>query len=358
MTSRRSILSLLAAAAALPAAAKVDIVHKTGLPDDREGVERERFIGKFDACSINAEYSVKDGLPIKKKWGDYFFGLSLGYSPKNGGWNRWDFLQVYVRTSAGLVNALEKSKPALFAGYSASGADFIAAEWEVEGGKRLKLRFAAFPSHPDWLFLRIGLSDLPIAKIVLHAYPGNAAVAEGRERHMATKERDWHLNVEAAEWRPSSPLALLYSRYVDDRFGNKLVFDPPSIGSVRVGRTSSGITLSCAPASGAEAATFALGYFADKTPDDQLTRFLGEDGDAIFDFLKSIDWNAVPKSEDFKSSVKIALDMGIDKKTIDEIARRYVDAAERRDIAEISTCTEEVGELRRRRVREGLAEFK
>ena len=358
MPARRAILVLLAAAASLSASAKVDVVRKTGLHDDRKGVSREQFICAFDACSLKAEYSLKGDSLVKEKWGDYFFGLSLGYSPKNGGWSRWDFLHVYVRTSSGVVNALEKSRPALFAGYSAGGADFLAAEWEVEAGKRLRLRFAAFPSHPDWLFLSVGPSDLPVARVVLSAYPGNAAAAEGRERHLATKERDWHLNVEAAEWRPQSPLALLYSKYVDDRFGNKLVFEPSCMDLIRVGRTSVGVSLYCMPAKGAETMTFALGYFAHKTPDDQLTRFLGEDGDAIYDFMKSIDWNAEPKSGDFKASVRIALDMGVDKKALNEIARRYLAAAGRRDIAEICACTDEVAELRRRRVRDGLAEFR
>ena len=86
---------------ALSASARVDVVHKTGLPAGRDGVEREKFLCGFDACSFNLEYSVRDGAVFREKWGDYFFGLHLGYSPKNGGWNMWEFLQVYVRTSAG-----------------------------------------------------------------------------------------------------------------------------------------------------------------------------------------------------------------------------------------------------------------
>ncbi len=358
MKGRARIAALLFSAAAISASARVDVVHKTGLPGGRDGVEREKFLCGFDACSLNLEYSIKDGAVFKEKWGDYFFGLHLGYSPKNGGWNMWEFLQVYVRTSAGLVNVLEKSRPALFIGYSAAGADFLAAEWELAEVGRLCLRFAAFPSHRDWLFLRVDCSAAPVERIILSAYPGNAAVPEGRERHIATKERDWCLNAESAEIvRPASPLALLYSRYVDDRFGNKLVFEPTALSSVRVGRTKSCVSLCCVPAKGAAAATFALGYFAHRTPDDQLTRFLGEDGDAIYDFMKAIDWDAEPKSDDFKAAVRIALGIGVDRGTLNAIARRYLDAAKRRDIAMISECAAEVNQLRRARVRDGLAEF-
>lgn len=351
------MIAVAALFAALSAAAKVGVVHKASLPDKRDGVSRERFLASFDACSLSAEYSVRDGAVLKEKWGDYFFKLGLGYSPKNGGWSIWDFLQVQVRTSAGVVNALEKSRPVVFTGYSAGGADFVAAEWETDPGKRLRLGFAAFASHPDWLFLRVDLTGADVVRVMLSAYPGNAAVPEGRERHIATKERDWCLNAEAAEWRPSTPLALLYSRYVDERFGNKLVFDPAAIESVRVGRTSGCVTLVCTPTKGARAATFALGYFAHKTPDDQLTRFLGEDGDAIYDFLKAVDWDAEPKSEDFRRSVRIALDMGIDRLALNTIARRYLSAAKVRDFAAISACAAEVEQLRRERVRGGLAEF-
>ena len=357
MSVRAAIVSLVAAAA-IPAAARVAAVHKTGLPDKRAGVVREQFLGSFDACSLKAEYSLRDDAVVKEKWGDYFFGLSLGYSPKNGGWSIWDFLHVYVRTSDGVVNALEKSRPALFVGYSAGGADFLAAEWEAGGGKRLRLRFATFPSHRDWLFLRVELSEVPVVRIALSAYPGNAAAHEGRERHLATKERDWRLNAETAEWRPRSPLALLYSRYFDERFGNKLVFDPSCVESIRAGRTSGCVTLNCIPAKGAAAATFALGYFAHKTPDDQLTRFLGEDGDAIYDFLGTVAWDAEPKSEDFKASVRIALNMGIDKRVLNGIAKRYLAAVKSRDFATISACAAEVEGLRAARTRDGLAEFK
>ena len=358
MSVRRYVLSSLLFAAAFSAVAKVDAVHKTGVADKRPGVVREQFLGKFENCSVEAEYSLKDGAVFKKVWGDYFFRLFLGYSPKNGSWNRWDFLQVFAKTEKGLKNVLEKSRPVTFVGYSAGGADFLAAEWETGEGKRLKLRFAAFPSHRDWLFLRVEFSDIPVARVCFSAYPGNAAAQEGRERHLATKERDWHLNVEGADFVPTSPLVLMYSRYFDDRFGNKLVFEPSQAGRVTCSRTSVGVTVQFMPAKGAEAGTFALGYFAHKSPEDQLTRFLGEDGDAIYDFMKAINWDAEPKSDDFKSSVRIALSMGIDRATLNGIVRRYLSAAKERDIATISKCVAEVEELRRNRVRDGLSEFR
>ena len=349
---------LALATLAATAVAKVDAVHKAGIADKRPGVVREQFLGNFENCSIKAEYSLKDGAVFKQKWGDYFFGLRLGYSPKNGGWSIWDFLQVYAKTGKGTVNVLERARPATFAGYSAGGADFLEAEWDTDAGGRLKLRFASFSSHRDWLFLRVDLKSAEVVRVCLSAYPGNAAVPEGRERHLATKERDWHLNIEGADFAPASPFALMYSRHVDERFGNKLVFEPSQASRVKCGRTTSGVTVQFLPAKDAGAAVFALGYFAHQTPDDQLTRFLGEDGDAIYDFMKAIDWNAKPDARDFKASVRIALSMGCDRKVVEGVVKRYVAAANDCDIATILACAAEVEELRRACARAGLDTFR
>ena len=86
MSVRVAVASLLASAVvALPAEARVDAVHKTGVDDKRPDVVHEHFFGNFDSCSVRAEYSLVDGAVFKKGWGDYFFRLFLGYSPKNGG---------------------------------------------------------------------------------------------------------------------------------------------------------------------------------------------------------------------------------------------------------------------------------
>ncbi|MBR2983403.1 MAG: hypothetical protein IKC80_09285 [Kiritimatiellae bacterium] len=341
--------------AVLRCEAKVDIVHKDNLSDKRAGMHREKFIAAFDKCSLFAEYTLEGDRIVKKAWGDHFFGLKLGYSPKNGGWSIWDFLNVHVRNAEGrTVDALSASRPSLFAGYSADGADFLAAEWLAPEGKRLKLLFASYPSHRDWLFVRVDLGGAKVERIDFNAYPGNAAVPEGRERHFATRENDWILNKEAASFKPASSSALLYSRYVDERFGNKIVFDERFIESVSVPKTASMISVRFKPAEDAEAAVFALGYFAHKEPSDQVTRFLGEEGDSIAGFLRAVDWDAEPKSDDFKLSVKIALLMGVERKRLEDVAKRYLKAVKVKDMETIAGCCGEVMELRRRKTAEEL----
>jgi hypothetical protein len=337
--------------AALPCAAKVDIVHKENLSDRRPGMHREKFIATFDRCSLFSEYTLEGERTVRKAWGDHFFGLRLGYSPKNGGWSIWDFLNVYVRNAEGrMVDALSASRPALFAGYSAGGADFLAAEWFAPDGRRLKLLFAAYPSHRDWLFVRVDLGGAKVERIDFNAYPGNAAVPEGRERHFATRENDWILNKEAASFMPASSSALLYSRYVDERFGNKIVFDERLIESVSVPKTASMISVRFKPAEDAEAAVFALGYFAHKEPSDQVTRFLGEEGDSIAGFLRAVHWDAEPKSDDFRLSVKIALLMGVERKRLESVTKRYLKAVKAKDMETIAGCCGEVSRMRRSKV--------
>ncbi len=355
--TRRSCIFVLLAAAAVLCEARIDVVHKTHLPDSRPGFSREKFIGTFDACSLFAEYTLQDGGIVRKRWGDYFFGLSLGYSPKNGGWNRWDFLRVMARTEKGLVNVLSESRPAVFFGYSANGADFLAGEWECAGGRRVKLRFAAFPSHRDWLFLKVDFGGVSVESVQLSAYPGNAAVPEGRERHLATKERDWLVNAGNVDFTPASPYILLYSRFIDDRFGNKIVYDTAPVKSVFMRKSVSALTAEFRPDAGASEMTFSLGYFAHRHPDDQLVRFLGEDGDAIYGFMKSIDWNALPGGDDFRMSVGIARSMGVSDKVLSPVVRRFAAARKARAVNEMYACAEEVLALRRQAVSEGLAAF-
>lgn len=342
------------ACAALSGVARIDVVHTAGLPDKRPGLTREKFVGTFDACRLFAEYTREGDRIFRKQWGDYFFGLSLGYSPKNGGWSKWDFLQVCVRTAKGVVNVLAESRPVLFFGYSVEGADFLVGEWACADGKRLRLRFAAYPSHRDWLFLKADFDGLAVESVSLCAYPGNAAVPEGRERHLATKERDWTLNAESADFTPASPFILLYSRYVDEPFGNKVVYDAAPVRSVYAHKTASGVSVRFRPKPAATSMAFALGFFAHEDPNDQRVRFLGEDGDAIHDFLCAVDWAAIPKSDDFRMSVGIAHRLGVPRAALEPVVRRFQAARKACDVVRIAACAEEVRQLRRQAVADGL----
>ena len=55
--------------AALPCAAKVDIVHKENLSDRRPGMHREKFIATFDRCSLFSEYTLEGERTVRKAQG-------------------------------------------------------------------------------------------------------------------------------------------------------------------------------------------------------------------------------------------------------------------------------------------------
>lgn len=345
--------------AAFACAAKIDVVRTAGLAGPRPGLTRERFGATFDACRLFAEYTKDGDALVRRQWGDYFFGLFLGPTPKNGGWSRWDFLQIQARTEKGVANVLSEATPEVFFGYSADGADFLVGEWACAGGRRLRLRFAAFPSHRDWLFLKVEFGGLAVEDVRLSAYPGNAGGAEGRERHLATKERDWTLNAESADYVPTSPFVLLYSRYVDQAFGNKIVYDVAPVRSVFSYKTGegAGVTVRFRPKADAASMTFALGFFSNGDPDGQRVRFLGEDGDAILGFLRAIDWDATPGAGDFRAMVGIARRLGVPRSALEPVAERFLAARKALDVAALASCAEEVSRLRRAAVVEGLRTF-
>lgn len=347
---RQALLAVVLTVAVADGFAAVQAVRKPLVSDPkRPGVSREIFFTQFDNASLNLEYVLRDGKIVHERWGDYFFGLQLGYSPRNGGWNRWDFLQVYAKTKQGEVNILKNSGPTLFTGYRVGGTDRVTMGWKTPDGGSVRLTLVSASAYKDWLFASLECEGLNLTRIELSAYPGNAAEQEGRERHFATKEKDWNLSVEAAEFVPQSSAALIYSRYFDERYGEKFVYDASSVARIRVGRASTSVGLRLIPKPDARRFAFALGHFADADPSDQLVRFIGEDADSVHDFLLGLDFKAMPEVREFRRVLSIALSMGVDKETLRAVKERYVKAAAAGDISMLSRCFDEVAELRRQK---------
>ena len=354
-----SFVAALAACAATTCAAHVEVVHQANVPDPgrRQGLTKEKFTAAFDACKFWLEYTIEDGKPVGRQWGDYFFGLNLGWAPGNGGWSRWCFMRVYGRSEKGPVRTFSMVRPKLFFGYSAEGADYVVAEWDEGEGKRFRLRFATFPSFRDWLFVRAEFDGFDLDRIGLVAYPGSVYGAQGRETHLMTRERDWTLNVEAADFEPATPLVMLGSRYFDERFGNKIVYDAAPVKSVFSGKSGGDVQVDFRPKEGAKSMSFALGYYADKEPEDQRVRFLGEDGDKVHDFLMAVDWEAAPKMDVFRKSVGVARELGVPLQELKPVVDRFKTARKACDVATVAACEAQVREMRAKAVAEGLVSF-
>lgn len=351
---KRIVLSALAAFAALSCAARVDVVHRTGLPDTakRQGLTREKFSGKFDNCGLNLEYTIESGTNVWRQWGDYFFGLDLG-----GRWNTWNFMKVFQKGEKGEFNLLSRTRPEVFFGYSAEGADFVVAEWAVGEGKRLRLRFASYPSHRDWLFAKVEFDGVDVRRVELSSYPGRIVPKEGRELHLTTKERDCSRASGKTEFAAESPLVLLTSRYASERTGGEIVYDVGRVETVSVPKCSGDVPVSFFPKKDATSMTFALGYFNDRDPDDHRARFFGEVGDIIHDFLRAVDWEAEPKTDDFKESVAIARSLGAPPAELKDVVGRFKAAHKAHDVATVAACEAEVRGMRAKAVAEGLGSF-
>jgi hypothetical protein len=348
-----------AALLSLPALrAGIDVVRAPLQPDARRPeltVDVCRMA--FDRCSLDFRYTLSEGKVCAKAWGDYFFGLRLGESPRNGGWSRWEFLRVYEKTARGTENVLSRSRPEVVLGYAAGGADRLVLEWATATG-RVRLRFAAFASHPEWLFGCVDLTEAPVARVEFSAYPGNAAAQEGRVRCLGMRGVEADLSARPFETRSwTLPAVLLFSRHFDTSFGNKLVFLREAVSCVSAPKTGTRVDLRLAPAPGAKRLTFALGSFAHRDPDDQIFRFLGEEADAIEAFLREIDWQAQPSSEAFRASVGIAARLGVARSVLSEIVSAYRKAAAARDYRGMTACGERVADLRRACVEKGLEAF-
>lgn len=361
--NKRSTITALAVFAAMACAARVDVVHQADLPDpDKRSGEvtkltKEKFSGKFDNCSIWLDYTLDGGKSVSRQWGDFFFGCSLGWGGHGPRWSPWGFIGVFRQTENGEANLLFKTRPETFFGYSAEGADFVVAEWVAGDGKRLRLRFATYPSHRDWLFVRVEFDGVDVKRVELSSYPGHVVPKEGRELHLTTKERDWTLASKGAEFAAASPLILQTSRCASETTGCKVVYDVEPVKTVTAPKCDGGIPVSFVPRKGAKAMTFALGYFADKEPDDQQVRFLGEDGDIIHKFLRGIDWEAAPSEGDFKASVAIALRLGVPRAELQPVVNRFKAARKACDVATVAACEAEVQKMRDDAVAAGLRAF-
>ena len=352
---KRIVLSVLAAFAALSCAAFVNVAHKTGLPDPdkRPGLTKERFSGTFENCKLWLEYTIEDGQSVWRKWGDYFFGLDLG----GGRWSTWGFMRVFRKAGKGEDNLLFLSRPEVFFGYSADGADFVVAEWDEGEGKRLRLRFASYPSHRDWLFARVDFDGVDVRRVEFSSYPGRVVPKEGRELHLTTRERDWSLAAGKTEFAAESPLVLLTSRYASERTGGKLVYDVGAVETVSAPRCDGAASVSFFPKKEAKSMTFALGYFADRDPDDLQARFFGEEGDMVHGFLRGVDWEAMPKADDFRASVAVARSLGVPAEGLKPVVDRFKAALKARDVATVAACEAQVREMRSAAVADGLRSF-
>lgn len=251
---------------------------------------------------------------ITDKYGDHFLGLDFGQPPKtNGGWDRWGFLRVRVRTANGVREAT--SYNLLGDAYVLNGDSshhVVAMRWpvgdqaatanqtiEAVGNNRANepaftLTLVEDTSMPHWLFIRVSV-DVPatLERIDLSCYPGNTAGPEARQRWVATPGNRYNLSDHTADLADVPDALAFYNRFGQPRDGCLLVNNPGALQSLRL-RGNNKVQAIFTPHANERAAVFALGYFIDADPHDAIRRFFRDTHGAVQRYLAQVDWAPTP----------------------------------------------------------------
>jgi hypothetical protein len=326
----------------------------------------------FYNCDIwYVTHNEKDKDTIDSKgWGKYFFGLEFGRPKRsNGGWSMWNFFKFYCYTPQGHYNLPGKYMPEIVSVTKLDGAASADFVWGIgpkgKAGK-LELRAMQFKSHPKWLFLRAKLSGIKRLSpniIILPCYPGNSRLAKQGERHLMTKEKDYNLSVKKFKMTPTSPGMAFYTKFDLERFGNFLIIEPEKFKHVEFWKASAGVEPRLFPKKGIREFRFALGYFKDKTPADELPRFTGETADIIYKFMENINFepNAeIPSIDKLADEVaKLVKDKGDSKLTAEVVKIRsdYKKASEAGNTAECGKLLKKLEKIKGDIVNNSMSEF-
>ena len=249
----------------------------------------------LDNCSLRLVTHNAPGenkLHIKK-WGDFFFGLSLGAK-----WNEWSFLSVSVQTKDGRVSPMSNFKPSslcMVERDQGSQAEFIWPLSADAGSGTLRLSVCQFAAHRDWLFFRIEVKPPAELKAVsFMCYPSDSSwppQCPTRERMAASKENLYNVSKDKFEFIPQSPGLIYYNKYYGKNEGCMALLDRHCIEKIALPKTTNAISTNIVLKSEVSSFSFALGCFTNTPAENAATMFLGESQDIVYAFLNDIDWN-------------------------------------------------------------------
>ncbi len=331
-------------------------LKETKMADGRTKIERDVY---FNEGKLILLQCTSDGkTATKNKWGEFFFGLEFGRMKRtNGGWSLWSFLSCYEYTR-GVNNLLEKFMPETLTVNSINGTAVVDLCYPSMDNGKLRLRMMQFPSHPDWIFVRMTCEDFQMWRVDFNAYPGNSNVPKDRERHLATGKADYTLNTTEVKETPATPFIAMYNKFVQDNAGCLLIYEPEKFSNLHVGKTVGGVLIRLMVKKGTKEMFFAVGKFTEKPADDTVKRFLTEDGDSIRAFMKTINWNPVPSTEQFDKSYEEAKKLGVAADKLEALKAAYTKAIEAKDAAGAAKVVAELESLAKSASSKGLDAFR
>lgn len=311
---------------------------------------------------------------LEQKWGDSFFGLEFGrplYS--NGGWSIWNFFEVYYWKNKKYNNVIreftaENISLAVLGDQVIADFTFLVDEEGKDG--KVHLRMIQFKSHPAWIFFKVKFDSEKYHpwRINLSANPGNADNPKERERWAATKENQYNLSTGNTELKPASAGLLLFSKFVHEDFGNMVVFNPEIYEKINIPKAGAGVTMQFFPKKGLKEFEFAVSYFSKETVSGVMPKFLGEDLDHIYDFLKRIKWEPDLKSDNFAKSadeftetLKKLKTLGTDTSAMESefetIKKNHAESIEKNDMPGTVNAMESLNKLKQKAAADALNAF-
>ncbi len=306
-------------------------------------------------------YTTKDGKTVVKpaKWGEQFFGLEFGRMPRtNGGWSIWNFFACFERNK-GVHNLVSKFLPEQVTMNVINGAAVADIVFpSVEGNGKLKIRMIQFPSHTDWIFMRVTAENFPIWRMDFGAYPYQSNSPKDRERHLRMMEKDYNLSTSGIKQKPTSQFIALYNKFMQDNAGNFMIFPYQKIKTLDVPKTRGMVLMRLYPEQNNPQFDFALGMFEAKPATDTVNRFFMENADAIEKFMMQINWNPKIPVAEFQREMIEAVKMELDKTVLDNLKKAYADAVAKNDTAAAAKVLEKLKQLKQQKAIEGLNSFR
>ncbi len=303
-----SLIALLAATTASWAVEPVDVSverdeHKETdkKKENRLGFLRIRRVLKMDNLQIRYEAYVheEDRTPYHEQYADWFLGCDFGRFHGNGGWNRWDFLNVTITSPEGDSYSVVPSQPL---------DDFVIVEesdraladmcWPTPPSGTLCVRVMKLPGDKEWAFLEVGIdgeTDSALSSIAISSYPYNTSKTgdQPRQRWVTTLMSEYEMTDQPRDISAADEWALImHNKLSQEDGGVTLLLDPTEISSLQVYGTYP-VYARFTPAEGVKYVHIGMSYF-DGERYDAVAERMREEGSAWLKRMRGLDFSAHP----------------------------------------------------------------
>lgn len=340
--------------------------------DGKQVIESNRKIVFNDTIyitSLERKFHDESTL-ISNKWGDYYFGLSMGQRPKsNTGWCVFHFCVIngLVNGKQTRINGTYPMRCYMTVNQDMSMAVFnwnITDEANSTAPPRTiySLRLASLSGYKDWLFGKVSVSgDDQLHDVLLQCRPGGTGKyhrAPQTESWFAYSSEDRKVN-QKIDVQLKSPGIIAYNRFAREDQGCFVVVDPEQVEelSIRGGASSTLRFL----VKNKKSFIFAIGFF-DGVHYEQANRmFLLEKQDNIQNQLENMDWTPKADPQAFEKLLNSIRELPLDsreKTDVEKLVAEWKKADMDCDIAERQAVETRLRKLKEAVINRYLSTFR